>query len=122
MKPELFHWEVIGKDGPALQKFFGELFEWEFNTDFGTENEMNYGIVRTDDEDAVSGGVGGTPDGTSGHVTVYISVDDVTAYLKKAESLGGSIMMEETEVMEGTVIGFFGDPEGHMIGLMKAPQ
>ena len=118
MKPELFHWEVVGKDGAALQKFFGDLFEWKFDAD----NEMNYGIVRTSDEDAVSGGVGQTPDGSSGHVTVYISVDDVTAYLKKAESLGGSIIMEETEVMDGTVIGLLGDPEGHMIGFMKSSQ
>ena len=30
--------------------------------------------------------------------------------------------MDETEVMEGTVIGLFADPEGHVVGLAKGPQ
>ena len=118
MKPELFHWEVVGKDRGSLQKFFGSLFGWKFEVD----NEMNYGVVRTGDDDDVSGGVGQSFDGSAGHVTVYIAVDDVSAYLKKAESLGGSIVMEETKVMDGVVVGLFADPEGHMIGLTKPPQ
>jgi hypothetical protein len=28
--------------------------------------------------------------------------------------------MDETEIMEGTIIGLFSDPEGHQVGLLKA--
>ena len=30
---KIVHAEVVGKDGPALQKFWGELFGWKQNTD-----------------------------------------------------------------------------------------
>ena len=29
----IVHAEVVGKDGPALHKFYGELFGWKQNTD-----------------------------------------------------------------------------------------
>ncbi len=29
----IVHAEVVGKDGPKLQKFYGELFDWKQNTD-----------------------------------------------------------------------------------------
>jgi len=52
-------------------------------------------------------------------VTFYVGVDDVTASLEKAVSLGGSIVMPEMQVMEDVIIGIFTDPEGHVIGLVK---
>ncbi len=113
MRNKVIHWEVAGKDGAALQGFFGNLFDWGFDTN----NPMNYGIVS--DPDGVGGGIGQTPDGSAGHVTFYVAVDDVSAHLDKAVSLGGSVLMPETTVMEGLVIGFFADPEGHMVGLVK---
>ena len=113
MKNEVVHCEVNGKDGPALQKFFGDLFNWEVNAD----NPMNYGMVG-DPEKGLSGGIGQTPDGSS-MVTFCVGVDDISAYLDKAVSLGGKVLMFETEVMEGVVIGLFADPEGRIIGLAK---
>ena len=52
-------------------------------------------------------------------VTFYVGVDDVTEYLEKAASMGGSVVMPEMEVMEDVVIGIFADPEGQVIGLVK---
>jgi hypothetical protein len=82
-----------------------------------TDNPMNYGMVG-DMEEGLTGGIGQTPDGSS-MVTSYVGVDDITAYLDKAVSLGGKVFMPETEVMDGVVIGLFADPEGHIIGLAK---
>lgn len=45
---------------------------------------------------------------------------DVEASLAKAESLGGTRMMGPEEVMEQVEIGLFTDPEGHVVGLVKA--
>jgi uncharacterized protein len=35
------HFEVIGKDGAKLQRYYSELFGWEINAD----NPMKYGMV-----------------------------------------------------------------------------
>jgi predicted enzyme related to lactoylglutathione lyase len=118
------HFEVIGKDGAALQSFFGELFGWNIDTN----NPMNYGLVQRDENVTpegigIGGGIGGGPEGYPGHVTFYVEVPDVEAALAKAESLGGTRMMGPDEVMEGLEIGQFTDPEGHMIGVVKTgPQ
>ncbi len=111
------HWEITGKDGAALQSFYGDLFGWTYDTN----NPMNYGIVGDREAgDSITGGVGQTPDGSDGMVTFYIGVDDVGAFLEKATSLGGTVFMPETEVMENVVIGLFADPEGHVIGLSNS--
>jgi predicted enzyme related to lactoylglutathione lyase len=118
------HFEVIGKDGAALQSFFGELFGWNIDTN----NPMNYGLVQRDENVTpegigIGGGIGGGPEGYPGHVTFYVEVPDVEAALAKAESLGGTRMMGPDEVMEGLEIGQFTDPEGHLIGVVKTgPQ
>ncbi|HKG35704.1 MAG TPA: VOC family protein [Solirubrobacterales bacterium] len=103
--------EVAGKDQPALRSFYGELFDWSFNDVEG----MPYALV---DGANIGGGIGGTPDGSPGHVTFYVEVDDLEGALKQVESLGGSHAMGPMEVPGGTRIAHFTDPEGHLIGLM----
>ena len=120
MGQPVVHFEVMGKDGPALQSFYTDLFGWKVDAD----NPMNYGVVTRDgnaspDGVGIGGGVGQAPEGYSGHVTFYIEVPDVEAALAKAESLGGSRMMGPDKVMDTIEIGLFNDPEGHLVGVVK---
>ncbi len=107
-------WEVNGRDGAALREFYGNAFDWSFDTD----NPMNYGVVDTA-EGQVGGGVGQTPDGSDGFATFYVGTDNVAAHLDKIAGLGGTMVMPSTTVMEGVTIGLFADPEGHVIGLLE---
>jgi hypothetical protein len=117
------HFEVIGKDGEALQRYYADLFGWEIDA----KNPMNYGVVQRDgnvapDGTGIGGGVGVGPEGYDGHVTFYVAVPDVEAALARAESLGGSRVMGPDTVMEGLEIGLFNDPEGHLIGVVNPPS
>jgi uncharacterized protein len=115
MPNPVIHFEVIGKDGPALQRFYGDLFGWTINAD----NPMNYGIVDNGGQ-GINGGIGPAPEGGSGHVTFYVEVEDVQASLDKAKELGGSPIFGPTEVPGGgPTIALFNDPEGHLVGLVK---
>ena len=121
MGQPVVHFEIIGKDPERLQGYYSELFGWEIDS----SNPMNYGLVpRAGNTDpngvGIGGGVGAGPEGYEGHVTFYVGVPDVEAALAKAESLGGSRMMGPDEVMEGTVIGLFHDPEGHVVGVVSS--
>jgi hypothetical protein len=113
MGSKVFHFEVVGKDGPALQKFYSEVFDW----DLDTNNPGGYGMLAGG-EGSIGGGIGATQDGSGGHVTFYVRTDDPAATLKKVEELGGRILMPLTEVAPETIIALFADPEGHVIGLM----
>lgn len=106
--------EVTGKDGPALQRFYGRLFNWEF-ADAGT----GYGLVSAADK-GIGGGIGASQDGGPGLVTFYIEVDDPAAYLKRAEELGGKTILPAMEIPQfNLTVAMFADPEGHVVGLSK---
>jgi uncharacterized protein len=47
-------------------------------------------------------------------------VPDLEATLSKIEALGGSTVEEPTQVPDGPTIAMFSDPEGHVVGLLKA--
>jgi uncharacterized protein len=123
MGQPVVHFEIIGRDGQALQSYYSELFGWDIQSD----NPMGYGLVAREgntnpDGVGIGGGVGGGPEGYAGHVTFYIEVPDAEAALAKAESLGGKRVMGPDQVMEGLVIGQFSDPEGHVIGVVEGQQ
>jgi uncharacterized protein len=123
MGQPVIHFEVIAKDAEKAQSFYGDLFDWEFDAD----NPMNYGIVDREKNLSpeglgISGGIGGAPEGYDGHLTWYVGVDDVEAFLAKAEELGGTRVMgpDELETPQGKIVlGQFSDPEGHMVGLVS---
>ena len=120
MGQPVVHFEVIGKDGPALQRYYSELFGWEVDAD----NEMNYGMISREGNTApdgmgIGGGVAGGPEGYEGHVTFYVAVPDIEASLAKAESLGGTRVFGPETIMDAMELGQFKDPEGHVIGLVK---
>jgi predicted enzyme related to lactoylglutathione lyase len=119
MGQPVVHFEVVGKDGAALQSFYSGLFGWQFDTN----NPMNYGVLTREanvnaEGVGIGGGVGEGPEGYPGHVTFYVEVPDVEAALTKAESLGGTRRMGPDEPMPGLVIGLFTDPEGHTVGVV----
>jgi uncharacterized protein len=120
MGQPVVHFEIIGKDGAALQTFYRSLFGWRIDA----SNPMGYGVVTREgntnpDGIGIGGGVAAAPDGMEGHVTFYIEVPDVEAALVKAESLGGTRLMGPEVVAGGSELGLFSDPEGHMIGVVR---
>jgi predicted enzyme related to lactoylglutathione lyase len=115
MGNKIVHAEVVGKDGPKLQKFYGELFDWKQNTG------LPGGYAMTDaDESGIVLGTGPAPDGGAGWVTFYVAVPDVDATLAKAQALGGSVVMPKFSPAPDTFLAMFADPEGHVLGISQS--
>ena len=118
------HFEVIGKNPKKLRAFFGELFEWEFDTEAPVAEEVSqtgdYGFINrytTSDGTGIPGSIGGGED-YEAHAIFYVGVPDVEAALQKAESLGGTRVMGPARNPEGgVVVGHFIDLEGNLIGV-----
>jgi uncharacterized protein len=111
---KVIHFEVVGRDGPALQKFYSGLFGWKLDTN----NPGGYGMSSRDQTGVVVG-VGAAPEGAPGHVTGYVAVADVDAALARATELGGSVIMPKYSPGPGAVLGLLADPEGHVIGVTE---
>lgn len=115
-KPAVAWFEVTGKDGPALQRFYSQLFDWKV-TDPG--DGSGYGLIEAN-EPGIAGGIGAAPDGGPGAVSFYVEVDDVAEYLSRVEKLGGTTVLPPADLPDfGLTFAFFADPEGHVVGLSK---
>ena len=112
MAAKVIHVEVTGKNGPALQSFYSDIFGWKLDTN----NPGGYGMLRQ--EDGFTGGIGATEDGSAGMVTFYVQSEDPAGILRRVEELGGKVIMPLTEVAKDTTIALFADPEGHVVGIM----
>jgi len=56
------------------------------------------------------------------HYTIFdVDADDVGAYLEKARSLGGKMLVPPVEIPTG-IFAWMQDPEGNTVGLWKAKK
>ena len=116
MAHSVVHWEIMAKDAKKMQDFYARLFDWKIDSN----NPMNYGMVEPGGERGINGGIGAAQDGMPTYVTFYVEVDDLQAYLSKAESLGGKTVVPPTPIPNIGSFGIFTDPEGNYIGLFKS--
>jgi predicted enzyme related to lactoylglutathione lyase len=119
MANSVVHFEIVGSDPGKLRGYYGELFGWEFDLGHDAAGEVSaagqYGFTQP--PDGIPGGVGGGA-GYGPRTLFYVGVPDVEASLRQAEELGGTRVSGPHINPAGTLrVGFFTDPEGHLIGL-----
>jgi uncharacterized protein len=109
--PAVDWFEILGSDAKRSQAFYGELFGWTFDG-----GDDNYGLADTGAGRGISGGVGGSGEGT-GWATVYANVEDVEPYLARAEELGGKREYGPIDVDDHMQSGAIRDPAGNVFGI-----
>ena len=108
-------WEILAMDAGRTREFYEKLFEWKIDVDV----EMNYGVVESSSEGGgINGGIGTALNGMPA-VTFFVQVDDLEAYLSRAERLGGTIVAPPTTIPRVGSAAWFSDPEGNVIGLFS---
>jgi uncharacterized protein len=116
-KPKpIVHFEIVGTDSLPLQSFYKDLFDWPLQN----VSEMDYGLLMKEATGTIGGGVCAVEDANARGTTIYIEVDDLQAYLDKAEALGGKTMIPPTEIPNMVTFAQFMDPQGNRIGMVKS--
>ena len=108
------HVEFSTIDRKASAKFYADVFGWQVQ-DYP---EMNYTTLNSGEKTEIGLNPIGE-DYPAGTVAVYIQTDDVAASLARVQAAGGIIQNPETEIPGVGWFGFFKDPSGNMVGLMK---
>ncbi|MDQ4069196.1 MAG: VOC family protein [Actinomycetota bacterium] len=108
--------EVISAEPERAQKFYGELFGWSVVTPPGMDG---YALVDTGAGDAaIGGGIGPSQGPGDTGVKIYMRVDDLGAYLSRAEQLGGTPLVPPMDLPgDDGRIAIFADPDGNPVGL-----
>lgn len=114
MARPVVHFEIGGRDIPALRDFYAKAFGWTI-TDAGPD----YALIET-----VDGGLGGglmrARDEIPPYVTVYVQVDDLETALEEIARLGGNTLVPPMAINETASFAMFSDPEGNVVGLLRA--
>ena len=117
MPNPIVHWELNADDAKKAKEFYGKLFDWHLDSN----NPMDYGMVDTHTERGINGGIHHSADAPKG-VTIYVEVEDLQAYLDKAVSLGGKVVMPVTVIPNMVTMAQFADPQGNVVGMVKSEQ
>ena len=106
--------EVNSANSAKLRDFYSKLFDWK------TEHigQPDYSIINTGVEGGIGGGIGQAQG--PNQVTFYIAVDDLQATLDAIEKAGGKTVMPVTVIPDMVTLAQFADPDGNIIGLVKA--
>jgi predicted enzyme related to lactoylglutathione lyase len=109
------HFEIGAAQDAPLVAFYGELFGWGLNGSPGG----GYTLIDTRGGRGINGGIGKSQSGEPWS-TFYVEVDDLQATLDRASSLGGATVMPVTELGAGMTVAMFSDPDGLLVGLVRA--
>jgi uncharacterized protein len=112
MGKPVVHFEIGCSNLKTTSDFYAKLFEWK-TSEMGPATMIDTGAGR----------------GIPGHMTAlgheplhytifYVEVEDVQAYLDKAVSLGGKMLVPPVPIPDGT-FAWLQDPEGNTIGLWR---
>jgi predicted enzyme related to lactoylglutathione lyase len=110
------HVELNTTDLGQAKVFYGQLFDWKFES-FPMENG-EYLLLRVGE--GTGGGMMQNPL-LPGHSLwlAYVQVDDIEAATAKARSLGATIVVDVTQVAEAGWFSIIEDPTGAKLGLWK---
>lgn len=114
MGAPVVHFEIGCRNSQKAVKFYSDLLGWKIE---------QQGPAAMIDTQGGGTGIGGHIS-SMGHephnyLTVYAEVDNLAAYLKKAESLGGKTVVPPQEVPGMGHFAWFSDPDGNVVGLWK---
>jgi predicted enzyme related to lactoylglutathione lyase len=113
MANPVVHWEIGGREAAKLFSFYGQLFDWQINTE-----NPEYGLVGPSDG-GIGGGIMEVASDVPPYVTVYVHVADLDATLAKVAELGGCMVKPPAPIPGVGSFALFRDPEGNVIGLLS---
>jgi uncharacterized protein len=113
MKPApVVEWQMVVKDPEGAAAFYGNLFGWTIDSN----NALGYRRVSTG---GVDGGIWPSPPNGHSLVQLFIGVDSVTDYHRRAEEMGAKTIVPPQKLPDGDELAIMLDPSGVAFGLLQ---
>lgn len=106
------HFEIGCRNLAKTQEFYSQMFDWKMQP-------MGPAAMITGETGGIAGHISALGHEPHNYTIVYVEVDDVGSYLKKAEGLGGKTLVPPVKIPTGT-FAWMQDPEGNTLGLWKS--
>ncbi|HEX9743814.1 MAG TPA: VOC family protein [bacterium] len=109
------HFELFTTDMKKAIGFYSDMFGWKFNELEG----YDYALIDTGE--LPTGGLKKLDSTDDVLLSVTVTVEDMEPLLKKAEELGGSVVVQKQHL--GGDFGYYGafkDPDGLIVGMWSS--
>jgi uncharacterized protein len=109
-------------DPEAAVRFYGDLFEWQFQDRMPSDSPTRYFAAQLRGRDVA--GIGSQPEQAPPGATwnTYIWVDSADEIAEKVKDAGGRVLAEPFAVQEAGRMAMLADPSGAAFGLWEAKQ
>lgn len=107
------YFEIGCRSGGKTREFFAQLFGWEIS---GADAGMT---ITTGDARGIGGHIVELAPEWGNYLTVYVEVEDLEAYLKKAGELGGRTLVPPVTLPGQGSFAWLAAPEGNIVGIWK---
>ena len=113
---QITHIELPADDTARAQRFYGELFGWEFRAMDGFAGYFLFNAGTAE----IGGAVGERGKSTAEKARMYIEVDAIADLLPRVPGLGGEVVTEKTEIPGQGWYAVINDSEGTEFGLYES--
>ena len=110
MANPVVHFEIGCRQSQKTQEYYAKLFGWKI--------QQAGPAAMIDTGGAVTGHITELGHEPFHYTIFYVEVDDVQAYLDKATTLGGKMLVPPIDIPTGK-FAWMQDPEGNTVGLWK---
>jgi uncharacterized protein len=111
------HVELNTTDVSKAKAFYGKLFDWQLE-DVSMGPSGTYTMIKVGE--GTGGGMLKHPmPGAPSVWLAYVLVDDISASVQKAKSLGATVVKDVTEIIGAGWLSIITDPTGATLGLWK---
>jgi predicted enzyme related to lactoylglutathione lyase len=113
-------WFQVDTDDPdGAERFYGELFNWTFDSDPETGN--SYRQATAAGAPHPQGAIADTRGESPNWAIFFVIVSDVAAAVAQTEKLGGKVMSPPKTTPDGLTFAKLADPAGNVFGVYTEP-
>lgn len=115
--PRIVHFDIPSDNPERAQKFYQQVFGWEFNK---WDGPMEYWIVKTGDDKqpGINGGMARRMPGQMG-MTNTIDVPSIDEYAAKITSNGGQVHTPKFPIPGVGYFSMCSDTDGNIFGIIQ---
>ena len=118
--PRIVHFDIPSDNPERAQKFYQDVFGWEFAK---WDGPMEYWMVKTGESDTpgINGGLARRMTGQIGMINT-IDIPSIDEYIIKIQSNGGQILVPKMEIPGVGHYATCMDTEGNIFGIIQMNQ
>jgi hypothetical protein len=116
MAHPVIHWEIGGREGEKLARFYEDLFGWA-----PQPAGEGYWLIAPEPP-GIGGGILEAQGELPAHVTIYVHTRDLEETLDRVTIAGGRTIRDPQPIPGIGRFALFEDPEGNVIGLLETTE